>query len=228
MNVEYQKKHWSSINYDEFYHYGSNIVQKKVRRKVELIKNLCQLHKDDRILEIGCGTGAYSIELAKFIDSIHSIDCTPSMIKQAKKLRSHKNITYYVGDIHNWQGKYSVILGFNVLQYLRLDEAIPNIKNILHTKGAIGFIEPNAMNPLAFMLTKIPFIRKMFKRPNDARSFYGWEIKNKFREYGFNVKVDYIEFLPNFKICEKFYWINTLLEHSPFKYFAANLVITSV
>jgi len=54
--------------------------------------------QDKTVLDLGCGDGRYSIELANGGASVLAIDASPHQIDIAKNKYSHKSIKYQVGD----------------------------------------------------------------------------------------------------------------------------------
>ena len=58
--------------------------------------------KKDTVLDVACGSGLVSCELAKVAYHITGIDITPAMIEQANLLKQEKklnNIKYEIGDV---------------------------------------------------------------------------------------------------------------------------------
>lgn len=72
-----------------------------VRKREYLNKfiDVCGLHSDYNVLDIGCGTGAITTEIAPAVRSIIGIDSSPSMLEIAQN--GQPNLTYKVGDMHN-------------------------------------------------------------------------------------------------------------------------------
>ncbi|WP_458413192.1 class I SAM-dependent methyltransferase [Schinkia sp. CFF1] len=69
----------------------------------DLLINLAQPKASEVALDLGCGTGIYSLELAKYGLDVIGIDISSKMIKQARNKASdakHK-ITFLEGDFHH-------------------------------------------------------------------------------------------------------------------------------
>lgn len=80
------------------------------------------LNKDDRILDLGCGTGRTTFHLHNLgYEQIIGTDLTPAMIDRAKELNSHfgTNIGFEVGDAtcinFNKESFNAIIFSFNGL-----------------------------------------------------------------------------------------------------------------
>jgi ubiquinone/menaquinone biosynthesis C-methylase UbiE len=69
---------------------------------MELMLKLSKPQQNDRVLDIACGTGIVSCELARFVSHVTGIDLTPAMIEQARQSQQEKqlrNITWKIGDV---------------------------------------------------------------------------------------------------------------------------------
>jgi ubiquinone/menaquinone biosynthesis C-methylase UbiE len=69
-------------------------------RLIQLV-TLSNVSKKDTVLDVACGSGLASCELAKVVHHVTGIDITPAMIEQAN-LRQEKNLyntKYEIGDV---------------------------------------------------------------------------------------------------------------------------------
>ena len=87
--------------YTELTAEGLSKRKKSIHTKKELIYLKKILNKKDKILDLACGYGRFTIPLAKQGYSIEGIDITPSLIKKAKKdaKREKVNIIFKIGDM---------------------------------------------------------------------------------------------------------------------------------
>jgi len=100
--------------YDEFVQIGTDYTDKEeivnYDRKMQKIRNIGEeiktmrtfinLRPDDRILEIGCGTGEFSIELSKHCREVLALDISEGMLEYARekaKSRNRNNISFVKG-----------------------------------------------------------------------------------------------------------------------------------
>ena len=74
--------------YDLFY------KNKKYSKEILNIKKLVKLNKQEKVLEIGCGTGNHSFELSKHCGQILALDKSLEMIKIAKKKKFKKKYNF--------------------------------------------------------------------------------------------------------------------------------------
>jgi ubiquinone/menaquinone biosynthesis C-methylase UbiE len=100
--------------YDEFIQTGTDYSDKeeihRYDRKMQKIRNindeiqtmrtLIDLRPEDRVLEIGRGTGEFSIELSRHCKQVVALDVSEGMLEFARekaKLRSRNNIEFIKG-----------------------------------------------------------------------------------------------------------------------------------
>lgn len=78
------------------------------------------ISNSDTVLDIGCGNGALSYDIAKKAKQIVGIDIEAKNIVEAKKRHSALNLTYIVGDATKDLGdkKFDVITLSNVLEHI--------------------------------------------------------------------------------------------------------------
>lgn len=83
----------------------------------------------DCVLDVGCGTGVTTIDLAKSVGHVIAIDTSPEMMRQAKQkaeAAGAKNITFYRTDMFDRRfspGQFDVIMIYNVLLYIKEQES---------------------------------------------------------------------------------------------------------
>lgn len=83
-----------------------------------------------RVLDIGCGTGRFSIECAKRGASVTGIDFAPSMVEfsreVAKQMGVEDRCEFIVGDFleHEFAEPFDVILALGVFDYVREPSAM--------------------------------------------------------------------------------------------------------
>ncbi|WP_370574456.1 class I SAM-dependent methyltransferase [Methanomethylovorans sp.] len=100
--------------YDEFIQTGTDYADKeeilRYDRKMQKIRNihdetqtmrmLIDLQPEDRVLEIGCGTGEFSIGLSRYCKEVLAIDISDGMLELAQekaKSRNRNNIRFIKG-----------------------------------------------------------------------------------------------------------------------------------
>jgi ubiquinone/menaquinone biosynthesis C-methylase UbiE len=100
------------------------------------------LDKDDSVLDFACGTGAVTLELSGSVKQILAIDISDQMIAMAKKKaieRHFENVEFLNNSIFDpglQPGSFDVIVAFNILQFIKEENALlERITQLLSGKG---------------------------------------------------------------------------------------------
>lgn len=107
------------------------------------------LKTSDTVLELGCGTGRTTLELAGNVKNISAIDISAKMLEIAKEKadrRQIKNIEFHhttIFDMNFREETYDVILAYNVLFLLiEKKDTIERIKSLLKPGGYLISVSP--------------------------------------------------------------------------------------
>jgi 2-polyprenyl-3-methyl-5-hydroxy-6-metoxy-1,4-benzoquinol methylase len=118
------------------------------------------------ILDIGCGTGEFSRQLAKYADQVVAIDLSPKMIEVAKQRSTqYTNIDFQVTDILQWNfpvEKFEAIVSIATVHHLPLKNLLPNLKAALKPGGKLiilDLLEPENMQDIFSDIVAIPLNR---------------------------------------------------------------------
>lgn len=113
-----------------------NAYKKTVKRSVAFLK------KEDKVFEIGCGTGNATIPLAKYVKEITATDISEDMLRQAREKAeklSKNNITFSIGELTKMEivpESYDAVAAYNVLLYMKnQEEVLKKIYEILKPGG---------------------------------------------------------------------------------------------
>ena len=100
------------------------------------------LNKEDRVLEIGCGTGNATIPLAGCVKEITAIDTSREMMDRAKEKAEkagRTNIHFIkknLMDLEEKAGSYDAVTAYNVLLYMKnQEEVLKRIHKLLKPGG---------------------------------------------------------------------------------------------
>lgn len=100
--------------------------------------------KGKKILEVGCGIGAFSKILKERGFTVSSSDISGFIISKAKKLQ--KGVNFKVENIEKTQGRkseYDLIFAFEVLEHLKdPKKSMKNLKSRLKEDGVLIFSSP--------------------------------------------------------------------------------------
>lgn len=76
--------------------------------------------EDDIVLDIGCGNGALTFDIAKKAKYVYGIDINPQNIETARAKYGADNVTYIIGDATNYEfnSRFDVIVLSNLLEHI--------------------------------------------------------------------------------------------------------------
>jgi ubiquinone/menaquinone biosynthesis C-methylase UbiE len=157
-----------AVNYDANYGYNNDFFNYKKEKKLLPLANLLSKSKDSnlKILEIGCGTGEYTTNLAKIFpkSNISGLDISSGILSIAKKkCRRYRKVKFIVGSAYSlpFRAKsFDVVCGFYILHHLDLKRVMDEVGKVLKPGGIAYFVEPNLLNPVVFIIKSIPILKK--------------------------------------------------------------------
>lgn len=128
-----------------------------VQRQIDEVIDFAGLTKEQRILDVGCGIGRYTLPLAERGYQIEGLDLSQHLLDQLHEHDNGRfNIPVYAADIldppENLLGQFDVLVGFFTLHHLHdIPACYQSMKRFLKPGGRIVFLEPNAFNPLYYI-----------------------------------------------------------------------------
>jgi ubiquinone/menaquinone biosynthesis C-methylase UbiE len=186
-----------------------------------------------KVLEIGCGTGYFSKELARTGADITAIDISPDLLSVAAQKVTANNIIFQVENAYAMKltnDSFDFIVGSSVLHHLDVEQALQECWRTLKPGGILRFTEPNMLNPQIALQKNIPFIKQRMGDSPDETAFFRWSLKKQLAKVGFiDISIRSFDFLHP-KIPESlisfFRPICSLLERTPIlSEFAGSLYI---
>lgn len=163
--------------------------QIRVERRSQLLASLAELDSAKKTLELGCGTGEYTLRLAKTGSKIIAIDISLLLIQQAKQKVKSSNVNFIIADAENLPFKdntFTAVVGNAVLHHLNLPNALSETKRVLISAGKIAFTEPNMLNPQNLIVKNIKLIKRLLGESPHERAFFRWQISQILAKQGFN------------------------------------------
>lgn len=184
------------ISYDKAY-YSRAEIRGLVKIIVRLIANLevrliaKKLKNKGSVLEIGCGNGKLTRELARFGFQIVGIDTSSEAIRLAKSLKG--KVEFIKGDARELKfkdGQFDTVLCLHVLEHVQDAEGLTRESfRILRNGGTLWLRLPNGNSLEAKMAGKYWFHRD---EPYHCHQWTDKEIVKILAEVGFiKVKVNY-------------------------------------
>ncbi len=135
------------------------------------------LHANDRVLELGCGTGTTALKLAPQVGEYVATDLAPGMIEIAQdkaKSSGPANLRFMTADIFEVApvgAKYDVVCGFNLFHLMKdPDAAFARVADLVRPGGLFiskTVCRPEARLPLLLrsMLWLLPLAQALGKAP---------------------------------------------------------------
>lgn len=192
------KKH----NYDWWGH-QTKAASLRFQRRINLLKEHVVLTPNCKILECGCGSGDFTLSVAKTLNleyvSYYAIELSDSQIKIAKEKLNNYRLNIVKGSISNipFESNYfNYIIGNSILHHLELPLALKEIKRVLMYGGKVIFFEPNLLNPVVWLMFNVKPFRKLHQASPDEKAFSKRQIKKELEIQGFsNVEVKPFDFI---------------------------------
>ncbi|MBI5570688.1 MAG: class I SAM-dependent methyltransferase [Desulfomonile tiedjei] len=102
------------------------------------------------ILDVGCGAGYMSLELARHGHNVEAIDISPGCIKTARETladnpykKGFGSLKYAVMPFHEAKGRYDVVMFCVSMHHMsKIDEVVKKAHGLLHPNGHLLFYEP--------------------------------------------------------------------------------------
>lgn len=152
-----------------------------------------------KVLEIGCGTGYFTKELAKTGAQITAIDISSDLLKVARQEIKCGNVTFKEENAYALSfpaESFDSVIGSSILHHLEIKKALAEFHRVLRKKGTVFFTEPNMINPQIMMQKNIPFLKKMMGDSPDEVALFRWEVARMLKVAGFkNVRIQPFDFL---------------------------------
>lgn len=186
---------------------------------IGLMKHL----KDKRVLDLGCGTGRYSLRIAKFAEEVVGVDISEKSVDFANKIAIENNISNFKGIVFDYskpiqENYFDYILMVNVVHHINdIDSILENVHKSLKQDGSLIIFEFNPLNLL--FIPFLVFIKELKSHLNKAyfRSNI-FSLKNILKRNDFDtILFSRYAFLPTslYNLSMSFKIINTVLNKIP-------------
>lgn len=149
---------------------GYNELYKEEQlKKWQEAQKLIKFFKNDVVLDVGCGTGFLTIEIAKQVKEVVGIDTSERLIEKAAKAN---NVKYMVADVEKLPFKnksFDKIVSFTVLQDIEdKDAALSEMKRVCKSELLITMLKRNKdASSLKNLFSKYFKIKKFVEEEKD-------------------------------------------------------------
>jgi len=178
---------WDPQKYEAWYETPLGKASDRFER--ELVLSMAGVKEGDRVLDAGCGTGIYSLELAKRGAFVAGLDASSGMLElaRAKAGRAGLNIDFVKADalhIPFPDGHFDLVLSVCMLCFVKEREAaILEMKRVLRPGGRIVIALLNSRSPWAFLRRAKGLFRKSVY--NNAEFLSPRAVESELRKAGF-------------------------------------------
>lgn len=178
--------------------YAQDPIKDMAAYEYTLERTKSYLREDDRVLEMGCGTGSTALLIAPQVRQITGTDISPAMVEiangkaQAAGLRNADFVVSTAKDATGQSGPFDAVLGFNLYHLVEgAEDIFDDVFKILPKGGYFITKTPclgdrsvglkrfafKAMIPVMQWFGKAPFVRFFtHKELEDALRFAGFDI----------------------------------------------------
>lgn len=128
-----------------------------LRRHVDEVFRAVDVKPDDRVLEVGCGMGRYTLLLAERGVRVEGFDLSPVLLSHLDRFNGGRfDVPLHCGDLLDpapaLEGAFDDVMGFFVLHHIvDIEASFRSVLRLLKPGGRCVFVEPNAYNPLFYV-----------------------------------------------------------------------------
>jgi SAM-dependent methyltransferase len=166
-------------------------------RRVEMLSS--HLAPGMAVLELGCGTGYFTRELARSGAQILAIDLSPNLLEIAQTQTSAPNVRFEIQNAYATtyaDATFDSVVGSSVLHHLEIEAASREIYRVLKPGGTMYFTEPNMLNPQVALQKNIPWIKRKLGDSPDETAFFRWPLRRLLKQTGYrDIRIDPFDFL---------------------------------
>src|SRR5205823_5394071 len=181
----------------EIWNWESPAGKLRWARRVKMLSR--HLRPGMSVLELGCGTGYFTRELACSGANIVAVDVSPDLLEIAKANSSAPNVRYEIQNAYELSypdAVFDSVVGSSVLHHLEIQEAIREIYRVLKPSGTIYFTEPNMLNPQIAIQKNVPWVKRKLGDSPDETAFFRWRLRRLLEQEGYrDVRIVSFDFL---------------------------------
>ena len=124
-----------------------------LNRHVTAVLREAGIKPGDRVLEVGCGMGRYTLLLAERGIAVEGLDLTADLLDRLREFNGGRyDIPLHAMDVVDapaeMHGRFDAVIGFFALHHVHdLDACYAAMARLVRPGGPIVFLEPNPLNP---------------------------------------------------------------------------------
>ena len=184
---------------EEVWRWRSAAGRLRAQRRARLIIDAAEIGPGTDVLEVGCGTGAFTGVFAETRARVVAIDVSAALLDQAIARETCGGVTFRIEDAEAMSSdneSFDAVVGSSILHHLDVARSIDEMYRVLRPGGRIAFAEPNMMNPHIVFERTTPVIRRWMGVSPEETAFFRWRLAAQLRKAGFDeVRVEPFDFL---------------------------------
>jgi len=97
-------------------------------------------HPCARVLDVGCGAGAFAAQLAQRVEHVDALDRSPAMIEETRRV-TPANVTCILADVRHEplpDAQYDAIVSISALHHSPLEDVLPRLAGALRPGGVLA------------------------------------------------------------------------------------------
>lgn len=145
---------------EEIWGWGTPAGRVRFRRRVAAIASGAELGPGRAALELGCGTGQFTVEFSQTGADLTAIDISPDLLEKARQRPRAAAVKWMLGRFESAgiEGPFDAVIGSSVLHHLDVVPSLRRIAELLRPGGTMCFAEPNYLNPQIFLERTFRFL----------------------------------------------------------------------
>jgi len=178
---------------EDVWNFTSPAGRLRLARRVDLFVDRLGLRaRRQRVLELGCGTGMYTEQVAPHCGELVAVDISDHLLREARARVAgvrfvRQNLERIDADALG--GPFDAVYGCSVLHHLDLEATLPQLRALLAPGARLAFSEPNLLNPqVQVMFSGFAWARRKWAVSETEMAFYPGELRDAFRQHGFAVE----------------------------------------
>ena len=150
------------------------------------------LSPEDRVLEIGCGTGTTALKLADVVAEVIATDISTGMIGTARRKAADQgaaNVRFLTADATEalGSGGWNAVMAFSLLHLLRDPEHVVREVHAALEPGGLFISKTTCLGGRAWLFGPIIRAMQLFGRAPYVRFFRPEELEEMIAEQGFEI-----------------------------------------
>jgi 2-polyprenyl-3-methyl-5-hydroxy-6-metoxy-1,4-benzoquinol methylase len=179
---------------EEVWSWSSAAGRARLHRRVDLFVQALGLSRGPKtVLELGCGTGLYTEQLAAHCKALVAVDISQTLLNEARRKVPAEHVRFVRQNLEDIDAsqtgrQFQAVYGCSVLHHLDLDQTLPQLAELLVPGAELAFSEPNLLNPqVRIMFSGLEWAKHKWAVSDTEMAFYPWELRSAFERHGFEV-----------------------------------------